>query len=56
MDKLRCFWIIIVSIIFGMGDRTINAIIHDYSIDSLVQILIGGVLLLLVSQLYPYNH
>jgi len=55
MDKLRSWWIIVISILFGMGDRIINSIIHDYSIDSLVQILIGGTLLLLVNQLYPYE-
>lgn len=56
MDKLLCWRLVVASLIFGVGDRTINSIIHDYSIDSLVQILIGGILLLLVNQLYPYNH
>lgn len=42
MDKLLCWRLIVASLIFGVGDRTINSIIHDYSIDSLAQIAIGG--------------
>ena len=56
MNKIQCWKIVVGSLIFGVSDRTLNSIINDYSIDSLAQILIGGVLLLLVNQLYPYNH
>jgi len=50
------YWLVILSLIFGISDRTVNSIINNYSIESLSQILIGAILLLLVNQLYPYNH
>lgn len=55
MSKLQSWWLIVSALIFGVGDRTINSITNDYSVDTLAQILIGGILLLLVNQLYPYN-
>lgn len=55
MNKLQCYYLIILSLFFGVCDRTLNSIISNYSIDSLAQILIGVILLLLVNQLYPYN-
>lgn len=55
MTKLMSWRLTIFSLIFGISDRTINAIINNYSIDSLAQILIGVILLLLVNQLYPYG-
>lgn len=55
MSKLNCWWFTILSIIFGMSDRTLNSILQNYSIESLSQILVGGLLLLLVNQLYPYQ-
>lgn len=54
MSKLNYWWFTILSIIFGMSDRTLNSILQNYSIESLSQILVGGLLLLLVNQLYPY--
>jgi hypothetical protein len=56
MTKLQCWILTMTSIVFGISDRIINSILNNYSIDSLVQILIGAILLLLVNQLYPYNH
>lgn len=55
MSKLQCWWLVVLALIFGIGDRTINSIINDYSVESLSQIIIGVVLLLLVNQFYPYN-
>ena len=55
MNKLQCWWLILIALIFGISDRTLNSIINNYSIDSLFQILIGAILLLLVNQLYPYD-
>jgi hypothetical protein len=55
MSKLQCWWLTMTSIIFGISDRTFNSIINNYSIESLAQILIGAILLLLVNQLYPYH-
>jgi len=56
MTKLQAWKLVIVSLIFGISDRTINTITHDYSVDSLLQVVLGVVLLALVYQLYPYNH
>jgi hypothetical protein len=55
MSKLTSWRLIVLSFIFGISDRTINSIINNYSIDSLAQILIGAILLLLVNKLYPYG-
>lgn len=55
MSKLQCWFLTMSSIIFGISDRTLNSILHNYSIDSLVQIVIGAILLLLIIQLYPYH-
>lgn len=55
MSKLTSWRLIVLSLIFGISDRTINSIVNNYSIDSLAQILIGAILLLLVNQLYPYH-
>lgn len=55
MSKLTSWRLIVLSLIFGISDRTINSIINNYSIDSLAQILIGAILLLLVNQIYPYG-
>lgn len=56
MIKLRAWYLIVLSLIFGISDRTINSIIKDYSVDSLLQVALGLVLLALVYQLYPYSH
>jgi len=56
MSKLQCWWLVVFLLTFGISDRTINSIIRNYSISSLSQILVGAILLLLVNQLYPYNH
>lgn len=55
MNKLQSWLVTVFFIWFGISDRTINSIINDYSVESLNQILIGVILLLLVNQLYPYN-
>jgi len=55
MTKLQSWYLIVVNLIFGISDRTINAITHDYSVDSLLQVVLGVVLLTLVYQLYPYS-
>ena len=55
MTKLQAWYLIIINLIFGISDRTINSITKDYSIDSLLQVVLGVVLLILVYQLYPYN-
>ena len=54
MSKLNYWRIIALSILFGMSDRTLNSILQNYSVGSISQILVGGLLLLLVNQLYPY--
>ena len=56
MTKLQAWGLIVVSLLFGISDRTINAIITDYSVDSLLQVVLGVTLLALVYQLYPYNR
>ena len=56
MSKLQCYYLVIFSLVFGISDRTINSIVNNYSVDSIAQILIGAILLLLVNQLYPYNQ
>jgi len=56
MTKLQAWKLIVVSLVFGISDRTIYSITRDYSIDSLLQVVLGVVLLALVYQLYPYNH
>ena len=55
MSKLNYWRITTLSIIFGMSDRTLNSILQNYSIESISQILVGGLLLLLVNQLYSYQ-
>lgn len=55
MSKLQCWQVILLLILFGISDRTINTITNNYSIDSLSQVLVGGLLLLLVNQLYPHD-
>lgn len=55
MTKLQSWQLIIVSLIFGISDRIINSITKDYSVDSILQVVLGLVLLTLVYQLYPYN-
>jgi len=56
MSKLNCWWITVSSLLFGISDRTINSITKDYSVDSVLQVVLGVTLLALVYQLYPYNH
>lgn len=56
MTKLQSWYLIVINLILGISDRTINTITHDYSVDNLVQVVLGVVLLALVYQLYPYNH
>lgn len=56
MTKLQSWQLIIVSLIFGISDRIINSITKDYSVDSILQVVLGLVLLTLVYQLYPYNR
>lgn len=56
MSRLQSYYLILLSLIFGISERTINSIINNYSVDSLAQIFVGITLLLLVNQLYPYNH
>ena len=55
MNKLQYWYIVVAFITFGVGDRIINSILKNYSVESLIQILVGAILLLLVNQLYPYN-
>ena len=55
MNKIQCWKIVVGSLIFGVSDRILNSIINNYSVESLSQIFIGAILLLLVNQLYPYN-
>jgi hypothetical protein len=56
MTKLQSWYLVVINLIFGISDRTINTITHNYSVDSLLQVVLGVVLLALVYQLYPYNH
>lgn len=56
MSRLQSWLLIIGSLIFGISDRTINSITKDYSLDTLLQVALGLVLLALVYQLYPYNR
>lgn len=56
MTKQQSWYLIVINLIFGISDRTINTITHDYSVGSLLQVVLGVVLLALVYQLYPYNH
>lgn len=56
MTKLTCWRLISISTIFGISDRLVNSITKDYSIDSLLQVVLGVTLLTLVYQLYPYNR
>ena len=55
ITKLRAWRLIVVSLVLGVSDRTIYSITRDYSVDSLIQVVLGVVLLTLVYQLYPYN-
>lgn len=56
MTKLNCWRLISLSTLFGISDRLVNSITKDYSLDSILQVVLGVVLLALVYQLYPYNH
>lgn len=55
MSKLNCWRLVSISTVFGISDRLVNSITRDYSVDSLIQVVLGVVLLTLVYQLYPYN-
>lgn len=55
MNKLIYWRLVVVSLIFGISDRTIYSITKDYSVNSLFQVVLGVILLALVYQLYPYN-
>ena len=55
ITKLRAWRLIVVSLVLGVSDRTIYSITRDYSVDSLIQVVLGVVLLTLVYQLYPYS-
>lgn len=56
MTKLQSWGLIVVSLLFGISDRLVNSITKDYSVDSLLQVVLGVTLLALVYQLYPYNR
>ena len=56
MSKLSCWRLVSISTVFGISDRLVNSITRDYSVDSLLQVVLGVVLLTLVYQLYPYNR
>lgn len=56
MSKLQCWVAVILFILFGISDRLVNSITKDYSVDSLLQVVLGVTLLALVYQLYPYNR
>lgn len=56
MNRLTCWRLVSISTIFGISDRLVNSITKDYSVASLLQVVLGLVLLTLIYQLYPYNH
>lgn len=56
MTKLQAWRLVVISLVFGIGDRTINSITQDYSVGSLFQVALGVALLALVYQLDPYNR
>lgn len=55
MSKLNCWRLVSISTVFGISDRLVNSITRDYSVDSLIQVVLGVVLLTLIYQLYPYS-
>ncbi len=55
MTRLQCWWIIVISFLFGISDRLISSVNKDYSVDSMLQVILGLVLLTLVCQLCPYD-
>lgn len=56
MSKLNCWRLVSISTVFGISDRLVNSITKDYSVDSVLQVVLGITLLALVYQLYPYNR